>query len=65
MANLEAQLKSVKDAEHKLYQSKVDYICATLNAILNENEDINDVANDVLDFILDTYITAKRINGDN
>lgn len=62
MANLATQLQAVKDAEHKLYQAKVDYICCTLNSILNENKDVNDIAPDVQDFILDTYTMAKRIN---
>lgn len=62
MAVLTTQLQAVKDAEHKLYQTKVDYICCTLNSILNENQNMNDVAADVRDFILDTYATALRIN---
>lgn len=62
MAVLTTQLQAVKDAEHKLYQAKVDYICCTLNAILNENKDVNNIASDIQDFILDTYITAKKIN---
>ena len=63
MAVLTTQLQAVKDAEHRLFQAKVDYICCTLNAILNENKNMDDVATDVRDFILETYILAKRING--
>lgn len=63
MAVLTTQLQTVRDAEHRLFQAKVDYICCTLNAILNENKNMDDVAADVRDFILDTYISTKRING--
>lgn len=63
MAVLTTQLQAVRDAEHRLFQAKVDYICCTLNTILNENKNMDDVATDVRDFILDTYILTKRING--
>ena len=63
MAVLTTQLQAVRDAEHHFYQTKVDYICCTLNSILNENKNMNDVATDVRDFILDTYEIALRING--
>lgn len=63
MAVLTTQLQAVRDAEHRLFRAKVDYICCTLNTILNENKNMDDVAADVRDFILETYILAKRING--
>ena len=63
MVVLTTQLQAVRDAEHRLFQTKVDYICCTLNAIINENKNMDDVETDVRDFIFDTYTLAKRING--
>ncbi len=65
MATSTPNLQAVKDAERQLYQAKVDYICCTLNSILSEIKNMDDVAPDVRDFILDTYTMAKRINMDN
>lgn len=56
------QLQAVKDAEHELYQKKVDYICCTLNTILNTHRDMKNVEADVRDFILDAYAKALKIN---
>ena len=64
MANLKDKLQNVEDAEKNLLRAKVEYIYATMNAMIDENETINEMANECYSFIYDTYEKAAKLNRD-
>ena len=64
MANLKDKCQNVEDAEKNLLRTKVEYIYATMNAMIDE-QPVKDMAANDYRFICDTYDTAAEINGDN
>jgi hypothetical protein len=64
MANLKDKFQNVEDAEKNLLHAKVEYIYATMNAMIDE-QPVKDMAVEYYRLICDTYETAVEINGDN
>jgi len=61
---VKAQLQACRDAEKNNYRAKVEYIYATMNAILN-NTPMQEIDDKCLIFIIDAFDKAKEINGDD
>ena len=63
MANLKDKLQNVEDAEKNLLRAKMEYIYATMNAMI-DSQSINGMAAECYRFICDTYERAAELNGD-
>ena len=63
MANLKDKFQNVEDAEKNLFRAKVEYIYATMNAMIDA-QPISEMAAECYRFIWDTYERAAELNGD-
>ena len=58
---VEERLSNCREAEKANYRAKVGYINSTMLAILDNP--MQDIDNECLRFIHDTFVKAKKLNG--